>query len=222
MAKLQWLTFAIAAVLQVLLISSLMRGPYRKYPLLLAFAVGDVLGSVVGAAALFDLGRWTEQTAKYYWMADGVQYTLLFACQVHLLSKTIDDRQSRGRLLYIVLGGVCFAAFAAWQSYAPRPSLWMTQLIRNLSFGSMLVNLMLWTMLARRPARQLLLITAGFGIHLAGGAIGHSLRQLSPSLVTAGNLILIGSYLLCLFILWQAIRMPAAQSKPRDELAEMV
>ena len=43
-------------------------------------------------------------------------------------------------------------------------------------------------------------------IILAGKAIGHSLRQISSSTVLAGELILVLSHLLCLYIWWQALR----------------
>jgi len=42
------------------------------------------------------------------------------------------------------------------------------------------------------------------GIQMAGKAVGHSLRQMSPLLVTSGDLILVFSHLICLWFWWQA------------------
>ena len=89
----------------------------------------------------------------------------------------------------------------------------MTRFSRNLGFLAVLLNLVLWAALLkhRRPDQTLLLVSGGMGIQMAGKAIGHALRQLSPSTVTAGNLVIVLSHLLCLYIWWQAFRKPSEQ-----------
>jgi hypothetical protein len=128
--------------------------------------------------------------------------------QAHLLYQGIDQK-NRVRLIYVIAGGLLYAAVSSWLSYDPRWWKWMSQLVRNFSFGSMLLNLMLWTMLVRRPERTRLLITAGIGIQLAGSSIGHSLLQLAPSLVKAGNLVLLVCYLLFLLTIWRGVTPPS-------------
>lgn len=211
MQKMEWIISTAPAILQVLLVSAMLRGPWRKYPLLFVLCVIDLLNSVIGAAATFEGGKWPKELALIYWAMEGVQHAVIFACLIHLLWRHIEDKQNRTRLAYMVAAAALFAVVSTWQAYHPKPNMWMTQLERNLSFGSMFVNLSLWTLLVRRPDRQVLMITAGLGFRLAGTAIGHSLRQMSRDLVLAGNLILIATYALSLFTLWRAMCLPEAE-----------
>jgi hypothetical protein len=207
MIALQWIAFAIGLILQVLLIRTLLRGSIRQYPILLLLIVTEFLSSVISAAANLDL-RWTTQTARYFWISEIIQFALIYLCLVQILYQTLEGRSERSRLVYVVMGGVLFAGLSTVQAYDVRPQLWMTQLMRNLSFGSMLTAALVWSLSVRRPNRQRLLIVAGLGAQLAGTAVGHSLRQLSRSTVTAGNLILLGCYLLFLFTLLRAFAYP--------------
>jgi hypothetical protein len=50
------------------------------------------------------------------------------------------------------------------------------------------------------------MVSGGLGIQMAGKAIGHSLRQLSPLNPLAGDLVIVLSHLLCLYIWWHAFR----------------
>jgi hypothetical protein len=88
----------------------------------------------------------------------------------------------------------------------------MTQLSRNLGFLAVILNLVLWAVLikSQRADRTLLMVSGGIGIQMAGKAIGHSLRQLSRSTIVAGDLTIVLSGLLCLYIWWQAFR-PSGQ-----------
>lgn len=199
-------TFA-SLVLQLLIIAALLRGHFRKHPILLALITLDFLGTVVGAAAIFDTGTWTRESARIYWICEGIQYTLVFACQVHMLYPTLRERNTRLRLAHLVIAEVLLTAGSAWLCYHPRLSFWMTQMARNFCFASVLLNLTLWTSLIRSFDRQRLLITASLGFLVTGGAIGHSLRQMSPHLVLIGNLFIVGLYLLFLFTLWRAVRV---------------
>jgi uncharacterized membrane protein YsdA (DUF1294 family) len=92
----------------------------------------------------------------------------------------------------------------------------MTQFSRNVGFLAVILNLVLWAALLkhRRPDQTLLMVSGGIGIQMAGKAIGHSLRQWRPT-VTTGDLVIVLSHLLCLYIWWQAFR------KPSEEPAEI-
>jgi hydrogenase-4 membrane subunit HyfE len=96
----------------------------------------------------------------------------------------------------------------------------MTQLSRDLGFLAVILDLALWAVLiqSRRPDRTLLMVSAGMGIQMAGKAIGHSLRQLSRSAIVPGNLIIVLSGLLCLYIWWQAFRH-YDQNAPRPTIS---
>jgi hypothetical protein len=200
-----------ALVLQLLIVAGLVRGHYRKYPVLLVLVIADFLGTVVSVASMLDDGKWTAHTAKVYWLSMGLQYTLIFACQIQMLYQAIQERRKGLHIVYLVAGGLLYTVLAAYLSYHPRLNYWMTQLSRNISFGSMLVNLGLWTTLLYSRDRQRLLITAAMGFMLAGDAIGHSLRQMSRSYVFAGNMVLMSMYFLYLFTLWRTVRTAPQQ-----------
>lgn len=84
----------------------------------------------------------------------------------------------------------------------------MTQLSRNLGFAAVILNLLLWAALIRSSPvnRTLLMLSGGFGIEMAGQAIGHSFRQISRSLILTGDIIIVITSLVCLYIWWQAFR----------------
>jgi hypothetical protein len=208
---LQWLTLAIGVLLQVLLISALLKGAYRQYPVLLGYAVMDLLNSVVVATAYFDIGKWTKANSKFYWIGEAIQYVLVFILLLHLLSKVLQ-KQNKGKLIHFLAGGMLYAALSVWMAYDANENLWMTQILRNINFGSIFLNLTLWTLLLRKADRQMLMVAAAFGVQFAGVAIGHSLRQLARELVIVGNLVITISYFVCLFTLYKAM-LPARRSE---------
>lgn len=217
----QWTTLALGVILQVLLISALLKGAYRQYPFLLAYAVSDVLNSVVMATAYFDLGRWTKANAKYYWIGEALQYTLIFALLLHLLWKVVRSH-NRSKLLHVVGAGILYILGSIWLAHHENQNLWMTQTLRNINFGSIFLNLTLWTLLLQRKNRQMLLIVAAFGVQFAGVAIGHSLRQLSRDMVVLGNLVITASYFICLFSLWRAVSPVASSASQLQENSRTV
>ncbi|MFN7936195.1 MAG: hypothetical protein U0R19_22890 [Bryobacteraceae bacterium] len=205
MDLLNWSGTAIAVFLQLAIIYTLLRGTYRSYPMLFVYIAVSFLATIASASAILGMREWTAYAAKVFWFCELLQYLFIFALQVHMLSQAMSGPPSRRRILYLVAGGVLFATLAIWTAHHPRLNLWMTQAVRNFGFGSMILNLALWTTLLRNPDRCRLMITAAIGIMLAGEAIGHSLRQLAKSLVLFGNLVLIVTYLLMLFLVWRAL-----------------
>ncbi|MCC6340563.1 MAG: hypothetical protein IT166_00100 [Bryobacterales bacterium] len=215
MERIYWISVPISLLFQVLIITALIRGTFKRYPFLLLLLVSEFLSTIVNLAAIMDFHHYTPSTVVFYWIGEGVTLSALFLSQVHMLYQSISEENRAGRLLSLILGSILFMGLATWQAYDPAFNRWMTQLARNFSFGSMFVNLTLWTVLVRHMDRQRLLITAGLGIQLAGDAIGHSLRQMSRSLVTGGNVILVLTYLVRLYIIWRALcpgTVPVANS----------
>jgi hypothetical protein len=102
-----------------------------------------------------------------------------------------------------------FVLVSVYFTWNPKIGHWMTNLSRNLGFLAVVLNLVLWAALIqfRRQDRVLLMVTGGMGIQMAGKAIGHSLRQLLyPRNPLAGDLIIVLSHMLCLYIWWPAFR----------------
>jgi hypothetical protein len=89
--------------------------------------------------------------------------------------------------------------------------LWATQVGRDLSFGSVVLTLLLWVTLisSRRKDTQLLMVTGGLGLQFTGEAIGQSIRQISHhnrALLYAGNGLMIASHLIRLFVWREAFK----------------
>ncbi|MBI4903425.1 MAG: hypothetical protein HY820_07315 [Acidobacteria bacterium] len=208
MQLLQWTGWVLGISLQLLVIAAILRGKLRSYPILFALIIFEFLSTIVMVAATLDSGAWTKETAKYYWITEVIDYALIYACLVQLLAQAVSRGQGRRRIAWVIVLGVLFVLLSIVQSYHVRPHLWMNQLVRNVAFGSMFVNLTLWTVLIRQPNRERLMVTAGMGIQLAGSAIGHSLLSISRQFVWAGNVVLLSVYLLFLYTIWRALKAP--------------
>jgi hypothetical protein len=210
-------TAAVGLALQVLLIAAMFRGAYRLYRVLFVYAVVLLITTSIEATAVFGSG-YTAGLAAYYWVGDCVRQALLYVVVISLILRASEQSArgaSIGRLL--ITGSTLFAALSLYFTYNRGLDFWMTRFSRNLGFLAVILNLILWGFLLkhRRPDQTLLLVSGGMGIQMAGKAIGHALRQLSPSTVTAGDLVIVLSHLLCLYIWWEAFR------KPYEEPAEI-
>src|SRR5579871_1150175 len=111
---LQYVSWLLWFPLMLLVIATLLRGGYRRYPLIFAYAVASFLTAVVEVAAL--LGRSSgvklaHSYASYYWVDDGIRQGLLFAVVISLVY--IATRGVRQRALVrtsLIIGAVLFAA----------------------------------------------------------------------------------------------------------------
>lgn len=201
----EWTVTVVAVLLQVAILSRLLGGAYRSYPMLMVFMTVNFLATVASASALFGTREWTSQATRVYWLCNTIQYGFVFALQVHMLSQAMSGPRAGRRIAYLIAGGIVFVVLAIWTAHHPRMNLWMTQMVRNFGFGAMILNLALWTSLLRNPDRCRLMITAAIGIMLAGEAIGHSLRQMAHSLVPLGNGVLLVTYFLALVLIWRGL-----------------
>jgi hypothetical protein len=207
-------TAAVGLVLQVLLIAAMLRGVYRLYRVLFVYAVVLLMTTSIEATAVFGSG-YGAGLAPYYWVGDCIRQVLLYVVVISLIFRASEEsakRESIRRLL--IAGSVLFAALSLYFTHQGGLDFWMTLFSRNLGFLAVILNLILWAALLkrRRPDPTLLLVSGGMGIQMAGKAIGHALRQLSPSTLTLGNLVIVLSHLLCLYIWWQAFRKPSEQT----------
>jgi hypothetical protein len=94
----------------------------------------------------------------------------------------------------------------------------MTEVAGDLSFGSVVLTLLLWSTLiaSRKKDNQLLLVTGGLGLQFTVEAIAQSLRQLSrhrPAILLAANLLLSAAHLMRLYVWREAFRRPARLSE---------
>jgi len=207
---------AIGVILQAWVLHLLLKRDARQFPVLSLYCLVAFLASIVESAALFGFWRWTKATAHYYWICEGISQLLIFSTLLELMWKSRDVTTDRGRLIARTLTlGLIIITLAVATAYDPVASRWLTTITRNLSFGSMLVCFGLWTMLMRAGDRRLLLLCAGLGIPLAGSAIGHAFREMSPVTLHVGNLTLTLSYLAGQYI-WIRALAPELAPAPRS------
>jgi hypothetical protein len=203
-------------VLQLLLVAAMFRAGAREYRVLFVYCVVLLVTSAVEATTFLGANRVTTSTA-YYWTSDSIRQVLLYVVVISLIFSASDQSTKRASIRRLLIAGSSlFAALSLYFTYNRGLDLWMTQFSRNVGFLAVILNLILWAALLkhRRPDQTLLLVSGGMGIQMAGKAIGHSLRQLRLT-VTAGDLVIVLSHLLCLYIWWQAFR------KPSEEPAEI-
>jgi hypothetical protein len=201
-------TLVVGVVLQVLLIAALLRGACKRFKVLFSYSVVLLLTTVVEGSAFYNSDLFARAN-RYYWVIDAARQGLIFVLVISLTYGAMDrsSRRTAARRA-LVAGAILFTCVSLYFTWDARPSRWMTQLSRNLGFLSVILNLILWAALIRfrRADRTLLMVSGGLGIQMAGKAIGHSLRQLSRSTILPGDLIIVLTHLLCLYIWWQAFR----------------
>jgi hypothetical protein len=98
--------------------------------------------------------------------------------------------------------------------YTPSLNDWMTAVVRNLSFFTGVLNLIVWFICARSETRdtQRLMIAGGLGLQMTGEAIGQAIRQmrLGYAFTVGGSIFIVVTHLLCLFIWWRALNTTTA------------
>lgn len=218
---LQWVFAGIGFLLEILIISAVLRHGRRTYALVLVYSVVLFLTSVVEAAAILaPRTGWTLVTRDYYWVGEFLRQFLIFSIIIWFTyRRLLHSPAGRRAARWLVAAAILFTAASIALTRNPLLNLWFTTASRNLSFCALILNLILWGVLLRdrRRDRRMLTVSGGLGIQMAGQAIGQSLRQmygLSRSLVWAGNLVIVASHLLSLYILWTAFRGPTETDGP--------
>lgn len=214
MVWLQWTIFFVSMVLQAYVIALLRRGLYKEYPFALAYSIVLLVTSIAEAAALADVFSLTKSAQRiFYYRNEAARQFLLFVVVVSLIERAMHSSPYRR---YVRLGLAALAVLSVFvsltvHSQAPSFVLWMTQVTRDLSFGSVGLTLLLWSMLISSPIKdpRLLMVTGGLGMQFTGEAIGQSLRQIShhhASVLLVGNLLLSMAHLLRLYVWREAFR----------------
>jgi hypothetical protein len=220
---------AIWLPLELLVIAALLRGEYRRFPLILAYTVAEFLATAAELPAYWAVYRGvknaTTQRTWLYSLDEVVLQALMYALVFSLLYQATEHLKTRRILrIAVIFGAVTFASASFWIHYiGPHDSIgsWLTPWTRDLSFCSAILDMALWTLLisSRAKDRKLLLVSGGLGIRFTGEAIGESLRQLasqrrSRPISYAGGLLVAIVDILCVFIWWQAFREKAPAKLP--------
>lgn len=209
----QYLILVLWFPLILLLIAALLRGGYKRYPFLFAYAVAAFLTAVVEMAAQVGSAsgaRLAHSWATYYWVDDGIRQVLLFTVVISLLYRATRGITGRALTRLLLLAGAVVVAGTSFLIHYDSHAInrWMTLWIRDLDFSSAILDLALWTILlnARKYDMELFMLSGALGIRFTGEAIGHALRSQFPSLLLVGNTIVMLAPLPCLYIWWRVFK----------------
>jgi hypothetical protein len=194
------------------------RSYFAIYPVLFLYVVSFLLASVAEWAIVLKVYSMSADAyIAYYWTNEFALQTLLFLVMLSFIYRAWEGVPRRletcaGVAILVVLGTVGSVLGSA--ADAPM-KVWLTQLSRNLSFASALLNFLLWAALIKNRSRdsQLLLLSAGLGVVTTGKAVGHSLRALSRETQTLGNTTIVLTQLLCLAVWWWSLRSVPARDR---------
>jgi hypothetical protein len=168
-------------ILQVIALILLVRGPLTRYfPLFLylftLLGISSALGWVYRTQ-----GAHNELYFNVYWGGEILNDLLLFFLVISLTARSLEGSPLRpkiSRLLGIVLVVVLVVPFVLFDSnvWGQR---WNQSVAQLLNFGAGVMNLALWSalILSRQRDRQLLTVSAGLGVTVAGAALTLGVRQ---------------------------------------------
>jgi hypothetical protein len=214
--------------LQLLIIGTLLRGGYRRFPFLFAYVVGDFLTTVVEIPSAMGYQRGMQWAAFAYpavfWFDVVVMQVLVYAVVMSLIYQATGKLRSRRSVrALLVAGAILFAGISFWVHWNPalNTGSFMTPWTRDLNFSSAILDLALWALLiaSREMDHQLLLLSGGLGIQFTGEAIGTSIRQIalrtrSRAMSLTGGIVMLLASLVFLYIWWQALRAAPARRQP--------
>jgi hypothetical protein len=230
MIWLQWLIFFVSMALQVYVIGLLRRGAYKDYPFVFFYSLVLIMTTVADGAVYADIGNIRNWSHDFY-RNEAVRQLLLFTVVMSLMDRAMRHRPYRARIRTLLAFSAFTVVLISVQVHREAHyTLWATQVGRDLSFGSVILTLLLWVTLISSSGRkdtQLLMVTGGLGLQFTGEAIGQSLRQMSVPhhyaiLLFAGNFLLIASHLMRLYVWSEAFRRPRSyqeeNKKPDDDI----
>jgi hypothetical protein len=229
-AVLQYGFWLVGLPLELLIIGTLLRGAYRRFPLLLLYSVALFLTTVIEVSvnqAYFAGIRFAYSPATYYWVDEGIRQSLLFAVVLSFAYLATVKLESRNLVRFALIAGAIVLAVASFLIHHQNQLAhgvgkwrWMTLWVRDIAFAAAIVDLSVWALLltSRYKDSQLLLLTGGLGIQFTGDAIGESMRFLFRGIaqhlpLSPGDVVEIFTSLAALWIWWQALRpAPVPQS----------
>jgi hypothetical protein len=170
----------VTILLQLALIGLLVRGPLRKYPVLLLYSVTYIAIIVLEGLALSEAGVDGALYRNLYWTSDLVLDFLLFLMVITLTYRVVAGNpllRPFARMLFVVAAAAIVLPFILFHPLFQFG--WFRHTSQLLSFGAALMNLLLWTAIigTRDRDAQLLSVSAGVGVAVTGIAITYGLLQ---------------------------------------------
>jgi hypothetical protein len=199
-----WISLALLFVLAILLL----RGPFRQYPLILAYCVTQLV-LTAGEQYLRNI-----HAAKFYtllyWADEIILNLLLFLMVIVFTYRALGDnpmRAATGKMLAGIFVIVLLLPMLIFKKPLSTP--WLNHTSQLLSFCAAVLNLGLWSALIsnRRRDRLLLSVSAGLGIAVTGAAISYGVRgYFSRDWIWVPDLFMSATFVICMVIWCWAFR----------------
>src|SRR6516164_4496883 len=113
MRALQYAGWLVGLGLESLIISALIRGAYRRFPILLAYSLVVFLTTIVDISvyqAYYSGAKVAHTFAYYYWINEALRQSLVFAVVVSLIYEATSVARTRTLLrTCLVCGAIVFA-----------------------------------------------------------------------------------------------------------------
>lgn len=199
----------------------LLWGAARKYAFVLGYCLLQLFTSVLEVAVTRKFGPGSRQFRAVFWSDEIVLDLLLFFILLLLTHRAMEGSPAQGAMERM-LGAVAVMAVAlpfVFYREAFGKTAWFDHTSQLLNFGAAILNLGLWTALLGSPRkdRQLLTVSAGFGVTATGVAISFGLRRIiqvrGPAWVGA-NMVFGFAHLAGAMILCWAFRPSGRRLKP--------
>jgi hypothetical protein len=216
--------------LNVLIIAGLLRGDYRRYPLILAYVVVEFLATAAEVPAYWAVYSHrvveSEDLRNFvYWLDEAIAQVLIYAVVISLIYSASRRLAARRLVRWCVTtGAVAFAAgsFAIEYVHGGKVGLWMAPWTRDLVVCAAVLDLALWGLLiaSRERDERLLLLSGALGIQFTGQAIGWSIIQVaiarrSHQLFQVGSPLVVIADLVRSFIWWRVFRSAESPTSVR-------
>ncbi len=137
----QILALAVGLPLQVLVVAALLRGSWRRFPLLLAFSVEELVSALVQAPGALEAMRGHHPPGLPYWVTywtgETIYQLLLYAVVISLLYRACERLRSvRVARLSLILAACVVAGgtFLVHHGQSPVRGMWLTPWFRDLNF----------------------------------------------------------------------------------------
>ncbi len=171
----------------------LIRGPLGRYFPLFLYLLTYLMSSVVEGWSARTHGLRSAQYFNIYWGGELLVDLLLFFLVIALTLRALEGtpmRRSVMRFLLVVMGVVLVVPWIAFDSrvFSTR---WNNLVAELFNFGAAIMSLGLWTALlvSKRRDRQLLTVTAGLGMAVAGAALTLAVRRYTSDETVSRELI---------------------------------
>ena len=168
-------------ILEVLALALLLRGPASRYFPLVLFLFTSTGVTIAQGWVLRTRGGGDPMYFNVYWGGEILLDGLLFFLVISLTVRALEGNPLKAkvvRFLTIVLAVVVLLPFLLFETevFGRR---WNQSVGQLLNFGAAVMNLGLWSALviSKQRDRQLLTVSAGLGVAVAGAALTLGVRQ---------------------------------------------